>query len=496
MAAFSMPNSSTGDLPAKTSCPACVYRDTAQALPAPSPPPPPAPPLPLLPSLQPLPLLPPPPSQPLPLLETMPPPAAMSQGQAVRYVMVHLDHRRRMQLHAAYARHLILGSATSSDLAAQAVAGLFACAAAGLAWMGSHSAGYSSLSQAALVFGSGYATCSALWPAEPLEPPTDSEGGFLVPGAANGPRWVRWTRRWLARARRHLKRDHEKVVVVVREEEKEKQARIGESPRAFWLPGVESTPATDHQSGAGSQAWRPPAAADPSGGGNEIALPAAEGPAVARLLALPSAATQRVRVSHLLQTKVQPALAQAAEPLVSSCTDSASFAFYTATAIQLVMAANAARDFHICVANPPGQPAAFVLLLACSLVPLVDTLALYAGAGKDRLVQAAPNLQKPIDALLESLSHSIATAGRAIDRAIALALDTLEEAMKALIELSVQRKMDSLGQRGGNTTSTLSHAPGWHSMKALHTSLPPLLSILQDSPSVTKVRSWHSSPSP
>ena len=119
----------------------------------------------------------------------------MGLNESIHYTFQHLDHRRRMKAHAAYAEYLVSGS-TTSDLVARLVATVYALIAAATAATISHAAGYTLFSGLTLIIASAIAVVAAMWPPEATT--------LAVKPGGPPPRWVKFARRWLAKARKRL----------------------------------------------------------------------------------------------------------------------------------------------------------------------------------------------------------------------------------------------------------------------------------------------------
>lgn len=306
----------------------------------------------------------------------------------MRYATTFLDHRRRMQLHTTYARHLILGSASACDVAAQASA-LLTAAAAGLgaaAWGGT--AGYGAPGQATLVLGSAYAVASALWPAGASGSSTNEGGNDKDAGdqdgedddeeesahrrsLAMGKRWTRQARGWLARTRRRLAHGREQQqasAASIRGRDNHKGSHASEEEEMEPLMEAGQMEAIANKSEADMEAGQG------AGGEGKRADETSLGLLLTGILERSSARIDAART----------AVIECSQQMAARCSASASAAFYIATGLQLIMAATSVRDFHSCLTTPPERPAAYAVLLLCSLIPLVDTLVLYLNAAKVR----------------------------------------------------------------------------------------------------------------
>lgn len=263
----------------------------------------------------------------------------------------HMEHRRRMQCSAAYARYLMhvdFGSTSAVDLSAR-VAAYFYAFALGVVTMGiAHAAGYAPITMLTFVGSSVYALAAATFP--PMPP------GHTVAYARPGgtpPRWVKLCRRWLERARIAIMHTQDLSASNIAAMYKGHRYRKAHPrPKKTQLV-VTVEPVLD-------------SVTETITAGHTSAF----GTAVDDAIAYTSAQVTR------FQAALDDLLARMTRKLTKTITALPSAAYFVALGLQLLMAANAVKGLVEVFSNPPSRLAACGLLLLASVVPVVDTAVL------------------------------------------------------------------------------------------------------------------------
>ena len=355
----------------------------------------------------------------------------------------HLEHKRRMKCNAAYAQFMVGGSASSTDLTAQLVALVFSTIAGAFTlWMAS-AAGYTPAAAATMVACCSYAVAAATWPASA---PVTSSGATTVGSQGNGarePRWVKSTRRWLERAERRLAKSKGDSAATIQASFRGKKARKALEQRKAQAEAAAAAQLRDVEQGVTATA------------GDRAPGPCAQ--AVSDASSIIGDAISSI-CGHL-----QGCLQRAASGLVAAISTIPSLAYVIATGLQLMMATNAGREFHSLFASPPGRAAAFWLLFASSIVPLMDTMALYVGNLVDNLKERCPSAGSESEDV--GLGTSVTAA---LEQLSALALvpvnmlvQLVEESVKDIVDHLVHNQVLTLHSKAATGSAAGPSCSSW-----------------------------------
>ena len=361
----------------------------------------------------------------------------MSAGEAVHYPFRFVLHRRRILLNTAYAQHVLLDGASAADMSDRLMAALYAAGAAACAWSIASAARYTVIGQVLLSLGCATATGAASWPAAPPEQGSGSPRALVALQCGLTPQVARRARRWLQRARARL---------IGRDAGEARSMSSGGadyllSSRSGDTVGSLGSTATKSAAGGVSAHGAVPYASELS----RCDLESASSDATRIRAACGSSvhgAAERDAGAHAVERWRRRTMMAARECLAAHLA-SPQMAYGVACLLQLTMAWTALHDFVNCVARPPSLPAAALLMVLASLIPLIDTLALTCTWLCDRSETALPSLH----ASLRAGGRTLDSVDRAIRRTSARLLTplaALSEALAASIEMLLVRRISRM----------------------------------------------------
>lgn len=111
-----------------------------------------------------------------------------------------------------------------------------------------------------------------------------------------------------------------------------------------------------------------------------------------------------------------------------------SLAFYIAAGLQLGMFGYAAVEVHVVIQEPPARSAAFYLLFASSMIPLIDTLALAISNAADSIKERAPASAPVINALAWAIDGVLDAVFCAPERLTRPLIEFIEEIVTEIVK--------------------------------------------------------------